>query len=495
MDWTVQLQLLRRGGLKGKPALNADQVSTQMEQLRQANKDKTAENIAEGKRMKAAHGKGKDQGKVAGEETGEDNPAKVGRGAPEEFTDFMPTEAEGELANWMQNGGAKFFQDQDAHTETRAVEPTEVRSPEAVERLLLMKEVNDSKLTGRLEGDLATYVNNKLLLHRERSPEAKLTEEVLRAILEEARDQGTPDLSSAADQLLTNGVIGKVGFSQEVAALSSFSWTDGVGRGTFRYKGASWSVYDYGDQLPISVELMEILDLNDIQCQREEARQCLFLHCTAGVLLSREGAVPSVEHVQEATGEVRAETSIMARGAAYHLGPCPAEIGKSEADLRVFAHDILNLDHDKDYRCLAAFPPSLYEGHDMHIVRMDPHGSVTTEIIHHAGRNKTPREVWLLVHKGHMRLLNRPPSSEVPKVVRSVEAAGWEIHLEAVEGPEACVRARDLAKCPRCDEAAGDPLRIGERQPATLGLYPLPPPEQKIGGWVQGPLESTDLIG
>ena len=217
------------------------------------------------------------------------------------------------------------------------------------------------------------------------------------------------------------------------------------------------------------------------------------MHCTAGVLLSRDGVVPGVEQVQAATSEVRAETSIMARGAAYHLGPCPSEIGKSEADLRVFAHDVLNLDHDKDYRCLAAFPPSLYEGHDLHIVRMDPHGSVTTEIIHHAGKSKTPREVWLLVHKGHMRLLNRPPSSGVPQVVRSVEAAGWEIHLEAVEGPEACVRARDLAKCPRCDEAAGDPLRIGERQPATLGLYPLPSPEQKIGGWVQGPLEPTDL--
>ena len=79
----------------------------------------------------------------------------------------------------------------------------------------------------------------------------------------------------------------------------------------------------------------------------------------------------------------------------------------------------------------------------------------------------------------------------MPKVVREVEAAGWEIHLEAVEGPEACIRARDLSKCPRCDEAAGDPLRIGERGP--LGLYPLPDPEHKIGGWVQGPLEVKDL--
>ena len=45
MDWTVQLQLLRRGGLKNKPNLNNEQVTKQMEHLRQLNKEKMAENI------------------------------------------------------------------------------------------------------------------------------------------------------------------------------------------------------------------------------------------------------------------------------------------------------------------------------------------------------------------------------------------------------------------------------------------------------------------
>jgi len=47
--WIAQLQLLRRGGLKGKPALSNDQVTQQMEQIRKANRDKTAENVEEGK--------------------------------------------------------------------------------------------------------------------------------------------------------------------------------------------------------------------------------------------------------------------------------------------------------------------------------------------------------------------------------------------------------------------------------------------------------------
>ena len=343
-----------------------------------------------------------------------------------------------------------------------------------------------------LEGELATYVNNKLLLLKEEKPDQKIGPDILRKTVEEARDLGTPEVSAMADQVLTNGLIRKVGFSQDIATLSNMVWADGVGTGAFRYLGTPWRVYDYGDQLPISPALGELLDLRDLQCQREEARQCLYLHCSAGVLLSKKGEVPTLEEVLEATSEVRAEVVWQAQEAAYHLGPCPDEVGKAEADLRTFAHDILHLDHDKDYRCLAAFPPSFFDGFTLCILRMDPQGLVTTEVIHNPGQRARRRDVWLLVSKGHMRLLSRLQDCPIPKVVREVEAAGWEVHLEAAEGPEACVRARDLSKCPRCDEAAGDPLRLGDRGPTTLGLYPLPHPEQKIGGWVQGHLETQD---
>ena len=74
-----------------------------MEQIRQANKDKMAENVAEGKRQKGSGGKGKDKDKVAGQEP-QDDSAKVGQDIPEEFQDFMPTEAEGKLAEWTAPG-------------------------------------------------------------------------------------------------------------------------------------------------------------------------------------------------------------------------------------------------------------------------------------------------------------------------------------------------------------------------------------------------------
>jgi len=440
-------------------------------------------------------GKGKDKERTAGGEV-EETPAKVGHEPPEELMDFMPTAAEGTLATWIENAGSDFLGKVEDEGRGRTVPVTVVSDEDGKKRLRLMKAIDDSGITKMLDGHLATYVNNQLLLQLEEDPNARLDSHAVVEALEKARDLGPPTLSAAADQVLTEGAAGKVGYSQDLATLTPMTWNQGVGKGEFRYLGARWSVYDYGDELPISEGLVDMLDLDDIQCQKEEIRQCLYLHCTASYLLAKHGRIPSKEEVKEATKEVRLEAVWQAREAAYHLGACPAEVGKAEADVRVFAHDILHLDHDKDYRCLAAFPPSVFEGCTLHMVRMDPHGAVTTEIIRNpGGPGKSQWELWLLVSKCHMRVLNKPPGAITPKAVREVEAAGWEVHLEAVAGPEACVRARDLARCPRCDEAAGEPLRIGDgsRGPSVLGLYPLPHPDQKIGGWVPGPLEVRDL--
>jgi hypothetical protein len=40
------------------------------------------------------------------------------------------------------------------------------------------------------------------------------------------------------------------------------------------------------------------------------------------------------------------------------LGEAPAQVSRVEADLRMFAHDILHPHHEKDFHTLAAFPPA-----------------------------------------------------------------------------------------------------------------------------------------
>lgn len=374
MDWSVQLQLLRRGGLKSKPALNGDQVTKQMEQIRQAQRTKWQIMLPKARSRKLPERDGTRRRSQA--KKGKRTCPKSDKTSPK-----SPTAAEEKLATWTQGAEATFFVDQDAQRPCREVGEEVADAPEVKARLAYMKSVDDSGLTSMLEGDLATFVNNRLLLHKERDPEAEIGPTLVRKYVEEARDSGCPELSAHADQVLTNGTVGKVGFSPDTATLSPMTWNDGVGRGAFRYHSAVWGVYDYGDQLPISPELTELLSLNDVQCQREESRQCLFLHCSAGVLMARGGEPPNLQATLEATALVRADAVWQAQEAAYHLGPCPDEVGKAEADLRTFAHDILKLDHDKDYRCLAAFPPSFLAGCVLQIVRMDPHGTVTIETI------------------------------------------------------------------------------------------------------------------
>ena len=67
---------------------------------------------------------------------------------------------------------------------------------------------------------------------------------------------------------------------------------------------------------------------------------------------------------------MRAELAFQAVEANRHLGDCPEHVPRSEADLRVFVHDLLFWSHDKDYRTMAAFPSEKLHGYDLHVVRI-----------------------------------------------------------------------------------------------------------------------------
>ena len=134
----------------------------------------------------------------------------------------------------------------------------------------------------------------------------------------------------------------------------------------------------------------------------------------AGKLAWKLGRFPTREETVQAAQPVRLELAQQAWAASSHLGEPPDEIGRSEADVRIFIHDLIHLDHDKDYRCLAAFPSEFFADVGFNIIRMDPHGGVTTERIEGCGYHspKSP-DLWLLVSEGHMRLLR--PSSSFPQ--------------------------------------------------------------------------------
>ena len=129
------------------------------------------------------------------------------------------------------------------------------------------------------------------------------------------------------------------------------------------------------------------------------------------------------------------------------------------------------------------------------MVRMTPAGELSVEVLKGLGDpgGGKSRSTWLLVHKGHMRLLSPRGAPVSPPTVREVLAAGWECHLEAAEGSEASVRARDYLSCPRCDQqSAEDVARTGrDRPPPVFGLHAFAL-ETRAGQWTPSPLELKD---
>ena len=408
---------------------------------------------------------------------------------------------EARLAEWTQGGDATFFQDDDAGNASQEIcfAKDEEMPAEAQERAAAIREIDNTELAKEFTGQLGTYLRNRLLKHKEDDPEQPLEEKHVKKYLEEARDKGPPEVSAEADRILGSRSWGKVGYNPEAAVLSTFRWDDGVGQASLKYRGNEWDVVNYGDKLPISKKLEDLLGPGPSQAAPQEIRQCLILHCNAGLLASQRGGYPELEALHQEASKCREEFAEQALQAMDHLGEMPEEMGRAEADVRVFVHDFLHYSHDKDYRCLAAFVPQCFEAVKFHIVRMDNQGELTVEDIYGpCHRNGKDTEVWLLVHNGHMRLLGRPKDAESPPLVREVLAAGWEVHMEAAEGPAARVRARDLQACPRCETSPEKVRRTGvaalRSHAPVFGLYPLPAAWAKTGAAPPQPVETHEYV-
>ena len=215
--------------------------------------------------------------------------------------------------------------------------------------------------------------------------------------------RGTPGAS-------TNGIPVKESWSDP----STWPGPDrdgSVGIGQVEWAGEVWGTRDYQASLALSADLQSVVANapEDPSKPHLEDRQCLLLHVAAGLLWSAQGHEPSLTAVQSLALELRQEMYEQACVASAALGPSPPAMGQSEADLRTFIHDLVHRDHDKDYRSLAAFPPKAAEHIACHILRVSHRGVYLGETVYgwDFDASASPH-VWLLVHKGHMRLLIPP---------------------------------------------------------------------------------------
>ena len=175
-------------------------------------------------------------------------------------------------------------------------------------------------------------------------------------VLQEAANTANSDLASEAAQILDTLPDGKQGATQQ-ATFTEFK-SSGDGRwsnGSLRWgqkHGLSvvLKCLDFGDQLPISSELSEMLGG---VTGAQEIRQCVILHLAVALLWKKKGNPPSAAAVIALATQLRVEMAGKAWEAEEALGGCYPTISTAERDCREFLRDNLHLHHDRDFRGLA----------------------------------------------------------------------------------------------------------------------------------------------
>eukprot|EP00435_Cladocopium_sp_Y103_P039436 s669_g10.t1 len=400
LDPCVQMQMLKRGGLKRMKVETKESVNQKIKDIRQRIEKDRQSKIQDGKRKDGRAGE-----KDAGENV-EEGPKAGGVRAvrfwdvPEEFhVDYTQSEdikdlVKGPNEKWGDNvyKPSKQHAGREGHS-----------APEEARRL-----VRDAKLLGeketlrRLEGasdDLYAWAAARVA----REPEIEVS-----TLLSEMATFGLGEVAREAADLLEENPTSKAGSARLTVGLTS--WTHGCpGKGTMTLDGHQWDLYDFQEEVHMTDELAGLLKVNEPVIEK---RQCVTLAIAAAVLWLESGQVPAAEAVQRKAQLYRLEQTRLALEAAQLLGEPEEIVTAVEHEMRVYIHDLTTAHHEKDFRSLAVFPISDLQEVKVVVLRTDYKGGVIVESVvgpHWKAGNPV---IWVLIHKGHMTLI-RPPSPEV----------------------------------------------------------------------------------
>ena len=131
-------------------------------------------------------------------------------------------------------------------------------------------------------------------------------------------------------------------------------WSRGFpGVARVSWHGEEWRALDYGDKLPLGPELCERF----FQAGRHSGNSTVSAEVRRRGCASRPRRTPTCSWTGPERSPDFAHISLVsATEAAVALGDCPPWISPEENDSRVFTHDVIEADHEKDFHSLAAFP-------------------------------------------------------------------------------------------------------------------------------------------
>ena len=158
-------------------------------------------------------------------------------------------------------------------------------------------------------------------------------------LMEEMVQYGLGELAAeAADLLEAHGGGPKAGH-QARCQVGETRWDDeGPGKALVQIDEVAWAMWHYGEVVHMTEELAGLLGLIEPE---KEKRQCVTKVFAAGLLITQEGRVPTLDEVEKLAQDFRLEQARLAVEAEGVMGHAETRVAPVEHELRMYAHDIL----------------------------------------------------------------------------------------------------------------------------------------------------------
>ena len=258
LDPHVQMQLLRRGGLKRMKAETRESAAEKIKGLRAA--------VAADKATKVADGRKSGESAENEETRAGGNKTLKFHEVPEEFEAIDFTAAETEMQEYLKGPDDRWLHGDGGGDRVLASATGESAPLEAKELVRRAEEMATGPVLGPLReasDDLFAWAAARVA----RQPDATLED-----VLGDMAMYGLGDLAEEASRILEKNVGHKAGASAGIE-VSETTWTaGGPGSGTAVIEGVTWKTWDYREDIHVSEELAAMLRQPE---EGREKRQCV----------------------------------------------------------------------------------------------------------------------------------------------------------------------------------------------------------------------------
>ena len=390
----VQMQLLRRGGLRRMRPETKESVTEKIKLLRAA--------VIKDRVSKIDRKSGQGEEETPAETRAGGDKALQFSDVPEEFAAVDYTAAEVELQEAIRGPDDGWLQPPRGDHHRCVDDATGASAPSEVRELVAKAQaLADGPVLGALReasDDLFAWAATRVAL----APNATLEE-----ILGDMATYGIGEMAAEATRILEAQWEGRAGSSTGVH-VTDVVWEPGLpGRAVATIEGASWVLWDYREEVHMSEELAGMLQQPE---EGIEKRQCVTKAIAAGIMWRTLARQPTLREVEAKSLEVRVEQTRQALEAQSVMGEAAHKVAPIEAEIRVYTHDTLKANHDKDFRSLAVFPVQDLEDCKLVVIRADYKGDVVVETVTGPLWRDNGWTLWTLIWRGHMVFLE-PPST------------------------------------------------------------------------------------